>query len=199
MQPYRIHTGHDERRIVRIGDDRHRVLSTIVSLLLVGLTLASILGWLLFGGRVHGSILIPAIVGLGLLFRRRATSIEYVRDRHELHVEHRSIVGRRRARVPVGDITGLTLMSVTHGPSEEFELRLLMRGGRSLRLMGPSQAARIDPARAAVSSFLLEQGLLQGGLEAGPTARIRLAAAAEADATHDEMPTDAADPRRGRS
>lgn len=202
MHPYRTSSNETPRAIVRIGDNRHRSLVTIASLVLIGLTLASILGACFYGDhgdRIHGSVLTPAILGVALLFRRRTTSTEYIRDLRELHIEFASIMRRRQIRVPVEEITGLTITSPRAKQSDaEHELHLLRKGERPLLLSAASDAAQIEPARATVSSFLLENGLLHGELEVEPSARLRITEDTEIGTTTYE-PSVEAGQRRAKS
>jgi hypothetical protein len=64
-------------------------------------------------------------------------------------------------RVALDELEGLTVAPTTFkGADPDYELRLVLTGGRSLGLLRSSKEARLEPARAAISTFLLEHGAL---------------------------------------
>jgi hypothetical protein len=67
MQPYRS-PAPVPKPSVSFGDMGRRALWIAASLGLIIVTIAAIVLWLTTGGRIHGSVLIPALVGIGLLF-----------------------------------------------------------------------------------------------------------------------------------
>jgi hypothetical protein len=109
-----------------------------------------------------------AAVGLYLLLQQRRGAIEYVHDRQELRVTTHAVLMRRTHRVPVEHVVGLTvdrlpLRETQDGPPvQEYELRLLRASGGPVRLLRSTDIARLEPARAAVSEFLLDHRLLGG-------------------------------------
>jgi hypothetical protein len=162
MPTYRAPAAPSRRRIASFGDVRHRGLLALLSFALIGVSVLTILGWLHWGGGIHGSVLLPALAGVVLLFQRRGGSLEYLPERAELRIAFQSVVIRRKIRVPVREITGLTVLpSNAKDAKADYELLLLRGAGPRLRLLRAGSAAKLEPARVAVSAFLLENGLLR--------------------------------------
>jgi hypothetical protein len=198
MQPYRIKPERP-RRLVSFGNARLRALLLVASLVLVSFTIAGVLAWLYTGGGVRGSIVIPAIVGIGLLFWRHGGTIAYDPEREEVCVRLRSALRTHEHRVPAREIEGVTVIAPVD-PSGDHELSLLRRKSKPLPLLRSRDAAKLEPARAEIGALLLEEGLLHAP-PAIQRARIetatgvRVAEEAKADA---DVPDEAAGAEHGR-
>jgi hypothetical protein len=191
MQPYRSPApGHFK---VSFGDDRGRVLLVVVALLAITLSLASIVASL-WSGHGHVALVFVSLGGLLALLRRRSGSIEYIREEQELRVTSRTALASQRDRVAAREVTGLTIVRATG--SSELELRLLLTGERSLVLLRSPGARNLETARAAVSAFLLEHGLLPR--EPAEATKVRVEGASDAG-DEDVEDSEARHERRERS
>lgn len=157
MSPYRTSSRAEERRRIAFGESSRWLL--VLALALVALTVGIVVSWLFTGGGVHGSVLLPAIVGLAILARSRGGTIEYHPETDELEVRVRTLLVLAAAiRVPAASVAALTV----HASSDKHrgrELRLVFRDGRVQTLIEASSEATLEPARRAVSDFLLAEGI----------------------------------------
>ena len=164
MQPYRVAEG--PRAKVTFPDE-HRRAWTLLAFALIASSVGMVVAWLHSGGKISGSVLVPAMFGVIMLARPRLASLEYVRDAGELVVVRRTLVTRRTLRVPAGDITGVTV-EPTDWKSENpsFELRLMLKHDKSVLLARASSAQALESARVLAGDFLVENRLLHDEREA---------------------------------
>lgn len=192
VSPYRTSSRAEERRRISFGESGRWLLALAIGL--IALTLGIVVSWFFTGGGVHGSVLLPAIVGLAILARSRGGTMEYHPETDELEVRVRTLLVLASAiRVPATAIAALTV----HASSDKHrgrELRLVFRDGRVQTLIEASSEAALEPARRVVSDFLLAEGIPRPL----PAAPVRVASA-EAWARFEEEADAAAEREEQRS
>ncbi len=88
-------------------------------------------------------------------------------------MSRRSFLWRRRIRVPTNELAGVTVAPSDWKYKGEFDLCLVLTRGRTVPLLHASRSASLEPWRGIVAAFLLEHGLLGGGLgQKAPLLRI---------------------------
>lgn len=194
MAPYRLQPSAERNPKVSFGSERYRILFGVGGLLLISATIATIVAWYAVGGGIRGSILLPAILGVFLLASSRSGSIE-LRENRELSVNRRSFLWRRRIRVPADELTGVTVAPSDWKYKGEFDLCLVLTRGRTVPLLHASRSASLEPSRGIVAAFLLEHGLLGGGL--GQKASLVRIQASQTSPDEVDDDSEAGDQRRG--
>jgi hypothetical protein len=146
----------------------------------------------------HGTLLIPAILGLGLVLRARWGSLDLVRERGVLVVTRSWLGIRRRRELPLGEIATIEIAPSSFREKDPaFDLNLVSGDGARVRLLRAPKEAALEEDRAAIADFFREHGLLWGG--AGAHARIAPDADREPPESDEEASTDrSASPAVGR-
>jgi hypothetical protein len=184
MDPYR--SPPPERARVDFGDPRRAVRSMVLGFALIALSAAIIAAWARWGGRIHSSVLLPAVFGVVLLMRATWGTVELQRDRGVLSVARRGLVRRGRDDLPLAEVETIEIVPTSFRDEKpDYVLNLTLAGGRKVRLLRATTMAALEPDHEAIAAFLVEHGLLWGGRTRGPTARVSAAPAPQEPGAED--------------
>jgi hypothetical protein len=163
MEPYRTAAEMPRPRLA-FGDPQKGRWSIVGGLLLVALTVAVVLLWSSSGGRMNGSVALPAIFGTLMILRARWGTMELRRDRDALAVTRRALWPTRYEEVPLAHVQTVEIVPVSWRQRKpDFALNLRLSGDRTVTLMRAQTMAALEPDRQAIAAFLVEHGLLWGG------------------------------------
>lgn len=157
MPPYRSAEAAGPGPCVTFGNRRRAQILTAVGLTLVIASIALVVAWLVSGGGIRGSVLLPAIVGGSLLLTRTSWgSLRMSSECRDLLVTVSRFGALTRTTVTLGEIHGLNIEPVKM--SSDHVLQLTLTGGRCVRLMRAASPASLESWRMVVGAFLLDQG-----------------------------------------
>lgn len=158
MPPYRSAEAAGLGPSVTFGNRRRTQIVTAVGFALVIASIALVVAWLVSGGGIRGSVLLPAIAGGSLLLTRTSWgSLRMSSERRDLLVTVSRFGALTRTRVTLEEILGLNIEPVKM--SSDHVLQLTLTGGRCVRLMRAASPAALESWRMVVGAFLLDQGL----------------------------------------
>jgi hypothetical protein len=150
------------------------MLAIFAGLALIAASVGAVVAWTRWGGRIFGSVLVPALFGISLLVRARWGTIELSREQHLLLVEKGGVWPRRRDKVALRDLKSVeTVPDSFRAKDPDYELNLVLADERRLHLRRAGSEAALERDRAAIADFLREHQLLWGGGDPQPEPTIR--------------------------
>jgi hypothetical protein len=163
--PFRVAFGNP-------GRARLRILS---GLALLAVSAIAILGWILRGGHVVGSVVMPALVGATLVARARWGTIEVSRERGVLSVAWRASVRQTLHELQLGDVESIDILPGSFRlQNPGYDLCLTLRDDRRVVLLRGTTEAELEPDRVAIANFLRAHGLPRRAADVGPESRVRI-------------------------
>jgi hypothetical protein len=150
--------------------------------MLLAMSAAIVVGWMLCGGGIHGSVFTPAILGMLLIARAKWGDLLFLRDRRVLSVVRRGL-WRRRVDVPLSDLQTVQVdVSSFRQEESTYDLHLVLSGDRRLLLRRAASADALEGDRSRIADFLRQHDLLWGGGDPARASAARAEAAGESDA-----------------
>lgn len=142
------------------GDERARRLKILGALALLAFSAFLIAASIAVGGDLSGFVVYPAIGGVLLLAHARVGSIALRPEERVGDVVVRRFVRTQRVRFAYADVLGTTIAPVSfRAERADYELRLELKGDRSIALLRAGSMAELEAPRVSVDAFLADNGL----------------------------------------
>jgi hypothetical protein len=142
--------------------------------------------WAVRGGRISGSVLMPALVGAALIARARWGTLTLSRERGLLTVEWRASLRRTRHEVALDEVESIEVVPASFRlQNPGYDLCLTLRGDRRVELLRAATVPQLERDRAAIAAFLREHRLGPRKADPAVESRLRVEPPALADEGHE--------------
>lgn len=142
--------------MVSYGSERKRGTTIAIAAVLIAISVAFVVAVQRKGGTLNGAVLVPAGVGVALLFRRSGGWLEYRAGEDELVVTRRTTMQTKVSRLATKELKALSVV----GAKNVKQLRLELTGDKHFVLLESPNERALEADREVVSAFLTEQKLL---------------------------------------